>query len=176
MSKSASPPEVTVSTARCSSKLFSIPVQGLAVLERDRFTAYASVAICQRRQTRRLCSALDRPSRTADDDCLQELRWLHEQDNSKEARADERFAQTGRRERRYPRLAERAEDKIGQTLAFYRLPIATPAPHAHEEHEAARAFRRGDQATHAGVAHLSDSRLLPAAGARAVRPEQATPD
>lgn len=68
-----------------------------------------------------LRNALDYLPRKADDDCLQELRWLYDRRDLKEAQAD-LAAWLKRWERRYPKLTDWAEENIGQTLTFYRLP------------------------------------------------------
>lgn len=68
-----------------------------------------------------LRNALDRLPRKADDDCLQELRWLYDRRNLKEAQAD-LVAWLKRWESRYPKLTDWVEENIGETLTFYRLP------------------------------------------------------
>lgn len=68
-----------------------------------------------------LRNALDYLPRKADDDCLQELRWLYDRRDLKEAQAD-LASWLKRWERRYPKLTDWAEENIGQTLTFYRLP------------------------------------------------------
>jgi putative transposase len=68
-----------------------------------------------------LRNALDHLPRKGDDDCLQELRWIYERRDLKEAQAD-LAAWLKRWERRYPKLTNWAEENIGQTLTFYRLP------------------------------------------------------
>src|SRR3546814_9571155 len=66
-----------------------------------------------------VCSS-DLP-RKADDDCLQELRWLYDLRNLAEARAD--LAQwLARWSAKYPRLTDWAEETIEETFSFYRLP------------------------------------------------------
>jgi putative transposase len=68
-----------------------------------------------------LRNALDHLPRKADDDCLQELRWLYDRRNLAEARAD--LAQwLARWQGKYPKLTDWAEDTIEETLSFYRLP------------------------------------------------------
>ena len=68
-----------------------------------------------------LRNALDHLPRKADDDCLQELRWLYDRRNLAEARADlaQRFA---RWQGKYPKFTDWAEETIEETLSFYRLP------------------------------------------------------
>lgn len=68
-----------------------------------------------------LRNALDHLPRKADDDCLQELRWLYDRRDLKEARQD-LAAWLKRWEGRYPKLADWAEENIEETLTFYRLP------------------------------------------------------
>ena len=68
-----------------------------------------------------LRNALDHLPRKADDDCLQELRWLYDRRNLKEAEAD-LAAWLKRWEGRYPKLTTWVEENIAETLAFYRLP------------------------------------------------------
>lgn len=68
-----------------------------------------------------LRNALDYLPRKADDDCLQELRWLYERRDLKEAQSD-LSAWLKRWESRYPKLTDWAEENIGETLTFYRLP------------------------------------------------------
>lgn len=68
-----------------------------------------------------LRNALDYLPRKADDDCMQELRWLYDRRNLKEATADLQ-AWLKRWEKRYPKLTDWVESNIGETLTFYRLP------------------------------------------------------
>lgn len=68
-----------------------------------------------------LRNALDYLPRKADDDCLQELRWIYDRRDLKEAQAD-LTAWLKRWEGRYPKLTDWAEEEIGETLTFYRLP------------------------------------------------------
>lgn len=70
-----------------------------------------------------LRNALDYLPRKADDDCLQELRWMYERRNVDEARRDlkawlEKWAS------KYPKLCAWVESNIEETWAYYRLPIA----------------------------------------------------
>jgi transposase-like protein len=69
-----------------------------------------------------LRNALDHLPRKAVDDCLQELRWLYDRRDLAEAQKDlaqwlERWGS------KYPKLCEWAEESIGETLTFYRLPV-----------------------------------------------------
>ncbi len=68
-----------------------------------------------------LRNALDHIPRRADDDCLQELRWLYDRRNIDEARAD-LAAWLARWQSKYPKLTDWAEDHIEETWTFYRLP------------------------------------------------------
>jgi transposase-like protein len=68
-----------------------------------------------------LRNALDYLPRKADDDCLQELRWLYERRNLAEAQRD-LAAWLGRWQKKYPKLTDWVEEHIGSTLTFYRLP------------------------------------------------------
>jgi transposase-like protein len=68
-----------------------------------------------------LRNALDHLPRKADDDCLQELRWLYERRNLAEAQRD-LAAWLGRWQKKYPKLTDWVEEHIGSTLTFYRLP------------------------------------------------------
>jgi putative transposase len=70
-----------------------------------------------------LRNALDYLPRKADDDCLQELRWMYERRNVEEARRDlrqwlEKWAA------KYPKLCVWVESHIEETWTFYRLPLA----------------------------------------------------
>ena len=70
-----------------------------------------------------LRNALDYLPRKADDDCLQELRWMYERRNVEEARRDlkqwlEKWSG------KYPKLCGWVEANIEETWAFYRLPLA----------------------------------------------------
>ena len=68
-----------------------------------------------------LPNALDRPPRTADDDCRQELRWLYNRRSVEEARCD-LAAWVAKWGTRYPKLVGWVEETIDETLTFYRLP------------------------------------------------------
>jgi putative transposase len=70
-----------------------------------------------------LRNALDYLPRKADDDCLQELRWMYERRNVEEARRDlqawlEKWAA------KYPKLCAWVEPNIEETWTFYRLPVS----------------------------------------------------
>jgi transposase-like protein len=68
-----------------------------------------------------LRNALDYLPRKADDDCLQELRWLYDRRNLTEAQRDLANWLT-RWQKKYPKLTDWVEENIGSTLTFYRLP------------------------------------------------------
>lgn len=70
-----------------------------------------------------LRNALDYLPRKADDDCLQELRWMYERRNVEEARRDLRLwlEKWGAK---YPKLCAWVETNIEETWTFYRLPVA----------------------------------------------------
>ncbi|GAB2680009.1 IS256 family transposase [Kribbella swartbergensis] len=80
-----------------------------------------SEAAYQRCYVHFLRNALDHLPRKADDDCLQELRWLYDRRSVEEARRD-LSAWIAKWEGRYPRLVAWAEETIEETLTFYRLP------------------------------------------------------
>jgi putative transposase len=69
-----------------------------------------------------LRNALDHLPRKADDDCLQELRWLYDRRNGDEARRD-LAAWLERWQEKYPKLTDWVEENIEQTWTFYRLPL-----------------------------------------------------
>ncbi len=80
-------------------------------------------ALWQRCYVHFLRNALDYLPRKADDDCLQELRWMYERRNVEEARRDlklwlERWGA------KYPKLCLWVESNIEETWAYYRLPIS----------------------------------------------------
>jgi putative transposase len=68
-----------------------------------------------------LRNALDHLPRKADDDCLQELRWLYDRRSIEEARQD-LAAWIAKWAARYPKLVGWVEENIEETLTFYRLP------------------------------------------------------
>ena len=69
-----------------------------------------------------LRNALDYLPRKADDDCLQELRWLYDRRSIKEAQAD-LAAWLVKWQGKYSKLCDWVEENIQQTLTFYRLPL-----------------------------------------------------
>jgi transposase-like protein len=68
-----------------------------------------------------LRNALDHLPRKADDDCLQELRWLYDRLSIAEARRD-LAAWITKWSSRYPKLVNWVEETIDETLTFYQLP------------------------------------------------------
>jgi transposase-like protein len=79
-------------------------------------------AVWQRCYVHFLRNALDHLPRKAVDDCLQELRWIYDRRDLAEAQKD--LAQWLERwSKKYPKLCEWVEENIGETLAFYRLPL-----------------------------------------------------
>ena len=68
-----------------------------------------------------LRNALDHLPRKADDDCLQELRWLYDRRSVEEARRD-LVAWIAKWGTRYQKLVAWVEETIDETLTFYRLP------------------------------------------------------
>ena len=70
-----------------------------------------------------LRNALDYLPRKADDDCLQELRWIYDRRDLQEAQRD-LSAWIGKWQGKYPKLVDWVEANIGETLTFYRLPRA----------------------------------------------------
>jgi putative transposase len=72
-----------------------------------------------------LRNALDYLPRKADDDCLQELRWIYDRRDGQEARQD-LAAWLGKWSKRYAKLCAWVEDNIEETLSFYRLPRQHP--------------------------------------------------
>lgn len=70
-----------------------------------------------------LRNALDYLPRKADDDCLQELRWLYDRRDLQEANRD-LAAWIAKWAAKYPKLVDWVESNIGETLTFYRLPRA----------------------------------------------------
>ena len=68
-----------------------------------------------------LRNALDYLPRKADDDCLQELRWIYDRRDIQEAQQD-LAAWISKWSGKYPKLVDWAENNIAETLTFYRLP------------------------------------------------------
>ena len=80
-----------------------------------------SGAAWQRCYVHFLRNAIDHLPRKRDDDCLQELRWLYDRRQLKEAKADIR-AWIEKWQGRYAKLVSWVEDNIEETLTYYRLP------------------------------------------------------
>ena len=68
-----------------------------------------------------LRNALDHLPRKADDDCLQELRWLYDRRSVEETRRD-LAAWIAKWGDRYQKLVDWVEETIEETFTFYRLP------------------------------------------------------
>lgn len=81
-----------------------------------------SGAVWQRCYVHFLRNAIDHLPRKRDDDCLQELRWLYDRRQLKEAKADIR-AWIEKWQGRYAKLVSWVEDNIEETLTYYRLPF-----------------------------------------------------
>jgi len=82
-----------------------------------------SGAAWQRCYVHFLRNAFDHLPRKRDDDCLQELRWLYDRRQLKEAKADIK-AWIEKWQARYSKLVAWVEDNIEETLTYYRLPLA----------------------------------------------------
>ncbi len=80
-------------------------------------------AVWQRCYVHFLRNALDYLPRKADDDCLQELRWIYDRRDLQEANRD-LAAWITKWQGKYPKLVDWVESNIGETLSFYRLPRA----------------------------------------------------
>ena len=81
-----------------------------------------SRAAWQRCYVHFLRNAIDHLPRKRDDDCLQELRWLYDRRQLKEAKADIK-AWLEKWQGRYTKLVAWVEDNIEETLTYYRLPL-----------------------------------------------------
>lgn len=68
-----------------------------------------------------LRNALDYLPRKANDDCLQELRWLYDRRDIEEVQRD-LATWISKWSGKYPKLVDWVESNIGETLTFYRLP------------------------------------------------------
>ncbi len=78
-------------------------------------------AVWQRCYVHFLRNALDYLPRKADDDCLQELRWIYDRRDAREARQD-LAAWLLKWGKRYAKLCAWVEENIEETFSFYRLP------------------------------------------------------
>jgi putative transposase len=79
-------------------------------------------AIWQRCYVHFLRNALDYLPRKADDDCLQELRWIYDRRDLQEAQRDLQ-AWLQKWQQKYPRLCDWVDENIQETLSFYKLPL-----------------------------------------------------
>src|SRR5215467_9176198 len=79
-------------------------------------------AIWQRCYVHFLRNALDYLPRKADDDCMQELRWIYDRRDFEEARRDLQ-AWLQKWQQKYPKLCDWVEGNIEETLSFYKLPL-----------------------------------------------------
>ena len=79
-------------------------------------------AIWQRCYVHFLRNALDYLPRKADDDCLQELRWMYDRRDLQEAQRDLQ-AWLQKWQQKYPKLCDWVEENIQETLSFYKLPL-----------------------------------------------------
>src|SRR3954471_4330432 len=78
-------------------------------------------AFAQRCYVHFLRNALDHLPRKADDDCLQELRWIYDRRKLAEAKAD-LAAWLRKWSPRYDRLTLWVEENVEETFTYYRLP------------------------------------------------------
>jgi putative transposase len=78
-------------------------------------------AFAQRCYVHFLRNALDHLPRKADDDCLQELRWIYDRRELAEAKAD-LAAWLRKWSPRYEKLTTWVEENIEETFTYYRLP------------------------------------------------------
>jgi transposase-like protein len=78
-------------------------------------------AFVQRCYVHFLRNALDHLPRKADDDCLQELRWIYDRRELAEAKAD-LAAWLRKWSPRYDRLTVWVEENVEETFTYYRLP------------------------------------------------------
>ncbi len=69
-----------------------------------------------------LRNALDYLPRKADPDCLQEVRWMYDRRELKEALRD-LAAWLSKWQSKYPRLCDWVEENIEETFTFYQLPL-----------------------------------------------------
>ncbi len=70
-----------------------------------------------------LRNALDHLPRRANDDCLQELRWIYDRREITEVRRD-LAAWLSKWSGKYARLCTWVEETIEETLTYYRLPLS----------------------------------------------------
>lgn len=81
-----------------------------------------SAAAWQRCYVHFLRNALDYLPRKADPDCLQEIRWMYDRRELKEAQRD-LAAWLNKWQEKYPRLCDWVEENIEETFTFYQLPL-----------------------------------------------------
>jgi putative transposase len=79
-------------------------------------------AVWQRCYVHFLRNAKDHLPRKGDDDCLQELRWIYDRRDLKEAQQD-LAAWLGKWQEKYPKLCDWVEENMEETFTFYRFPI-----------------------------------------------------
>jgi transposase-like protein len=79
-------------------------------------------AVWQRCYVHFLRNALDHLPRKANDDCLQELRWIYDRRELSEAQKD-LSKWLDRWQEKYPKLCGWVEENIGETFNYYRLPV-----------------------------------------------------
>ena len=91
------------------------------VFERRAIQEVLPEAVWQRCYVHFLRNALDYLPRKADDDCLQELRWIYDRRDAQEARRD-LAAWLAKWGKRYAKLCVWVEENIEETFSFYRLP------------------------------------------------------
>ena len=113
-----------------------------------------------------LRNALDYLPRKADDDCLQELRWLYARRNLAEAQRD-LAAWLTRWQKQVPEAHRLGRGEHRQHADL--LPATAAASQALEEHQHAGAAERGIAPAHAGRADLPQRRQLPAPDPSLVR-------
>ena len=82
-----------------------------------------SEAAWQRCYVHFLRNALDHLPRRANDDCLQELRWIYDRRELAEVRRD-LAAWLSKWSSKYPRLCSWVEENIEETPTYYRLPLS----------------------------------------------------
>jgi putative transposase len=109
-----------------------------------------------------LRNALDYLPRKADDDCLQELRWIYDRRDAQEARQDLSawLLKWGKRYAKPVRLGGREHRRNAQLLS-----VAAAASQKSKIDQHARAADGRNQATYISGAHLPQRGRLPAAGA-----------
>jgi putative transposase len=79
-------------------------------------------ALWQRCYVHFLRNAVDHLPRKRDDDCLQELRWIYDRRDLKEAHQD-LAAWLGKWQEKYQKLCDWVEENIEETFTFYSFPV-----------------------------------------------------